>query len=277
MFLGFPGKSTGGPIWGFSRRANFPHGLAVVLRLRSVSVFTSGRFQRRSYSASAATLKEEAVKATFSSPSASSERFRQRLIRSTYRPSDSVGLHRSCSTQDLSSSGGCMLHPRGSPLLTASAAERGHWGVPYASSKGGDWRPTQAEMPSPEVSLPGPFATVPSPDPPVEPPWLRTLAETCKVRARSSVRARTRTGRLWRVCCTLLSSPYRLFIGRLSPEPLRLTRPERAKQRPIRCTVTTLLHPFRAAVVFGSPRPRALPWAVMLRPFGANQNDAVML
>jgi len=33
------------------------------------------------------------------------------------------------------------------------------------------------------------------------------------------------------------------------------------------------LGPFRAAVVFRFPRPRALPWAVMLRPFGAKSES----
>lgn len=46
-----------------------------------------------------------------------------------------------------------------------------------ASSKGGDWRITQAEMPSPEVTLPGPFVTPPSPDLPVATRWLLTSVE----------------------------------------------------------------------------------------------------
>jgi hypothetical protein len=45
-FRRFPGKSSGGPIWGFRCGANFPHVLVVVLRLRSVSPFTTCRFQR---------------------------------------------------------------------------------------------------------------------------------------------------------------------------------------------------------------------------------------
>ena len=94
-FHRFPGKGSGGPILGFSCGANFPHVLVVVLRLRSVSPFYDAPFPTRRYSGSAATLKEEAAKATFSSPTASSERFHQWLIRSTYRPSDGVGLHRS--------------------------------------------------------------------------------------------------------------------------------------------------------------------------------------
>ncbi len=48
--------------------ANFPHVVVVVLRLQSVSAFTTYRFQPRRYSASAAVLEEEAAKAAFSSP-----------------------------------------------------------------------------------------------------------------------------------------------------------------------------------------------------------------
>jgi hypothetical protein len=90
-----------------------------------------------------------------------------------------------------------MRHPSGPASLTAYATRKGLLGlVPNASYRGGDWRTTQAEMPSPEVSLPGPFATIPSPALPVEPPWLHTPVENCGVRAESSVRVRTRTGRL---------------------------------------------------------------------------------
>lgn len=41
---------------------------SIVLRLHSVFPFTANRFQRRGYSGSAAILKEEAIKATFSPP-----------------------------------------------------------------------------------------------------------------------------------------------------------------------------------------------------------------
>ena len=64
------------------------------------------------------------------------------------------------------------------------------------SNKGGAWRTTKAERPSPEVSLLGPFETVPSPALPVAPSWLLTPRRVAEVRAESSVRARTRTGRL---------------------------------------------------------------------------------
>jgi len=77
----------------------------------------------------------------------------------------------------------------------------------YASSKGGDWRPTQAEMPSPGVALLGPFVTPPSPDLPVATPWLLTPAGISEVRARRSVQVRSRTGRL-RPLVILLSWPH---------------------------------------------------------------------
>lgn len=104
-------------------------------------------------------------------------------------------------------------------------------GVLDASSKGGDWRTTQAEVPSPGVSLPGPFVTVPSPDAPVVPPWLRTPAMSCGVRAESSERVRSRPGRLRRRSTSfhhLTVSSRSTLRGRLNPEPLRLTRPFRA-------------------------------------------------
>ena len=46
-----------------------------------------------------------------------------------------------------------------------------------ASSKGGDWRTKQAEMQSPEVTLPGPYDMRPSPVLPVAARWLLTSAE----------------------------------------------------------------------------------------------------
>ena len=85
--------------------------------------------------------------------------------------------------------------------------------------------PHRPKMPSPEVTLPGPFVTPPSPVLPVATRWLRTSADSCGVRARCSVRVRSRTGRLRR---SVLSSFHRLTVssrGKLSPEPLRLTHP----------------------------------------------------
>jgi hypothetical protein len=70
-----------------------------------------------------------------------------------------------------------MSHLIDPPWLTAWATtERPTGTVPGASSKGGDWRFNPAEMPSPEASPLGPFATTPSPVLPVESPWLLTPA-----------------------------------------------------------------------------------------------------
>ena len=70
-----------------------------------------------------------------------------------------------------------MSHPVDPPWLTAWATTRGPTGsVPDASSKGGDWRFNQAEMPSPQASPPGPFVTTASPVFPVRSPWLLTHA-----------------------------------------------------------------------------------------------------
>lgn len=79
-----------------------------------------------------------------------------------------------------------------------------------ASSRGGDWRTKQAEMPSPGVTSLGPFVTPPSPDLPVATHWLLTPVEMGGVRARCSVRVRSRTGRL-RPLVILLSWPHPFF------------------------------------------------------------------
>lgn len=70
-----------------------------------------------------------------------------------------------------------MNHPIDPPWPTAWATtERPTGSVPGASSKGGDWHVNPAEMPSPEASPPGPFATTASPVLPVRSPWLHTPA-----------------------------------------------------------------------------------------------------
>jgi hypothetical protein len=43
-----------------------------------------------------------------------------------------------------------------------------------ASSRGGDWRTKQAEMPSPGVTSPGPYVTPPPPEIPVGMRWLHS-------------------------------------------------------------------------------------------------------
>jgi hypothetical protein len=201
-----PAKARAGQFWALTGGLTVLMSWPLVLRLRSVSPFTSGRFQHRSYCGSAATLKEEAVKATFSSPP----------LRRTISPAaytfglPTIGRRRASPVmaQDPFSPGGNTQHLHGSPPLTACAAERGHQASPTLHRKGGDWRPMSAEMPSPGVSPPGPFATASSPDLPVRPPWLHTPAP-CGVRAGSSVRVRTRTGRIWRFATPpFFTSPF---------------------------------------------------------------------
>ena len=117
-----------------------------------------------------------------------------------------------------------VVHRRRSVL----SAMGGCQGIPSASFKGGNWRTRQAAVPTPEVSLPGPFTTMPSPVPPTAPPWLHTSAGDRGVRAESSERTRIRSGRLRLHATSFLGlTVYSRGSarGRLSPEPLRLTRP----------------------------------------------------
>ena len=78
-----------------------------------------------------------------------------------------------------------MQHPSGSLPVTAYPAARGASGpLPDASTKGGVWHTTKAEVPSPKVSPPGPIAMAHSPDLPAEPPWLRTLTDIARFEQR---------------------------------------------------------------------------------------------
>jgi len=94
--------------------------LSFVLRLQSVSPFTSGRFRRRSYSSSAAIPKEEAAQAAFSSPPRRRHRFVGDL---------SVRLTDHRTAWDFTghglgpfSPGGCRQHLRGPWPITARPA-----------------------------------------------------------------------------------------------------------------------------------------------------------
>jgi len=68
-------------------------------------------------------------------------------------------------------------------------------------------------MPSPDVTLPGPFVTPPSLDLPVVMRWLLTSDEKCGVRARCSERVRSRTGRLQRCYPPFIASPFLLKVN----------------------------------------------------------------
>jgi hypothetical protein len=154
--------------------------------------------------------------------------FRLWLIGLAYRPSDGGGLHRSWlgtifsrrqhEAPSWSTSGNPHHRLRGERFGLSSALR------PRAVSGA----PSRPKMPSPGVALPGPFVTAPSPVPPVASCWLRTPAENAEFEQDVLYgRGPAQVGFGDR-----LSSFHRLTLssrGRLSPEPLRLTRPEGAK------------------------------------------------
>src|SRR5579864_3691861 len=124
-------------------------------------------------------------------------------------------------------------------------------------------------MPSPGVTLPGPFVTAPSPVPPVASCWLRTSARD----------AEFEQGVLYGCGPAQvgfggqLSSFHRLTLssgGRLSPEPLRLTHPggvteERPQPSALPAVALSELVPSLAIVP-----PRGLhPWLLTAAPIGA--------
>jgi hypothetical protein len=233
-FLGFPGKSTGRPFGGRSRGANSPHGLVVRSPSSLVSSFIRVRFLAPSYSDSAAALKEEAIKAMFSSPP-----HRRLLSPEAYTHGlPTVGRSRASPVRLRTfAPGGRMYHPLGPSPASASPSTKGS-GVPSASSESGDWRASEAEVQSPGASLPGPFATASSPESPVTPPWLRTPAEVARFEQRflnGCGPAQVGFG----ACSSFLylSVCSRDFSrGKLSPEPCgsRTLRVERMGRPPAR-------------------------------------------
>jgi hypothetical protein len=196
----------------------------IVLRLRSVSPFIP---TGRDYSGSAAALEEEAVKATFSSPP------RCRTVSPMAYGSvlPTVGRRRASPVMagtlfsrrlhvapSWSAPGNPHHRVRGERLGLSSALR-------LRAVSGAPARP---KMPSPGVTLPGPFVAMPSPELPVAPRWLRTSAGSAEFEQGvlyGCGPAQVGFG-------DRLSSFHRLTLssgGRLSPEPLRLTRPFRAK------------------------------------------------
>jgi hypothetical protein len=182
---------------------------SVVLRLQLVSPFTL-RHWAWGYSGSADTLQEEAAKAAFSStprgrtfspvayrfglPTVGRRRASPVMVQDHF-------LQAAARLTQVVTSIGNPQQPRMERGLGYSSTLR-----PRAVSG----VPRRPKMPSPGVILLGPFVTSPSPGLPVATPWLLTSAVRCGVRARCSVRTRTRTGRLWRFLI-LLSSPHPFF------------------------------------------------------------------
>ena len=141
-----------------------------------------------------------------------------------------------------------MWHPIGPSAITAcSLPGDRHRHDPSASPRGGGWHTVQAEMTPSAVTPPGPFAARHSDRSALlsYPGCVPRPNQGGRVRVTRSVRERTRTGRL-----CLAYRPSLTVCFRLSYEPLRLTRP------------------FRADFINAS-NPRALPWAGMSCPFGA--------
>jgi len=188
----FPARARAGQFWAFAKALAFLMDCWVVLRLRSVSPFTSGRFQPVATPVPLYPLKNRPIRQRSVHPRIA-RTFSPKAYRTTTERSDGVGLHRSWLRSIFSRwSHAAPLRP---PSITTSPTAEGTSGVPQRFTSGRWLAHFQAEMQSPEVFPPGPFATNPSPVLPVDPPWLRTLVESCEVRAESSVRVRTRTGR----------------------------------------------------------------------------------
>jgi hypothetical protein len=153
--------------------------------------------------------------------------FRQWLIGLAYRPSDGVGHHRSWHGTIVS------RRQRVAPAWSASGIpqHRG-WGERFGLSSALHPRavtgaPSRPKTPSPEVTLPGPYVTPPPPEPPVATRWLLSSPEIGEFEQgvlHGCGPAQVGFG-------DRLSSFHRLTVssrGKLSPEPLRLTRPFRA-------------------------------------------------
>lgn len=87
--------------------------------------------------------------------------FHQRLIESVYRNARTAQGFTGHGSGPISP-GGDKNHLSGIHSLAVFANGLGHRGVPRASKRGGEWRATPAEVPSPGVFLPGPFETPPS-------------------------------------------------------------------------------------------------------------------
>ena len=193
-FHGFPAIARAGQFGAVADGANFPHGPVVRSSSSAVSPFTSRT--SRSYSGSAAALNEEAAQAAFPSPP------RRRVVSPTAYRLDlpTVGRRRASPVmvQDRFLQAAArvtfVIHDRQSARLVMGRVRVSSALHPRAVS-GASQGP---KVPSPEVTLPGPFVTSPSPVLPVAIRWLLTSVDNCGVRARCSVRMRFRTGRFQR-------------------------------------------------------------------------------
>jgi hypothetical protein len=198
---------------------------SVVLRLQSVFPFIP---TRRDYSGSAVALEEEAVQATFSSPP------RCRTVSPVAYGFGLPTVGRRRASPVMAWDHFLQAAARITQLVRSRqsaepAVGREVRSLVGASSKGGEWRTKQAENAVSQSHLAWPLRHATFSGKPGGDALAAYLHVSRGVRARRSVRVRSRTGRLRR---SVLSSFHRLTIssrGKLSPEPLRLTRPFRAR------------------------------------------------
>jgi len=200
----------------------------VVLRLQWFLL--SLRALAQSYSGSAATLDEEATKAAFSSPP------HNRVVSPVAYLLDlpTVGRRRvsPVMVQDLF----LQAHARATQLVhsqhSAWLSVGRELGIPSTLRLGAVFgAPARPKMRTPGVTLPGPFVTSPSPVPPVVMRWLLTSVETAE--CEQGVLYGRGPAQVGFSICLSSFQRFTLFsIGRLSPEPLRLTRPEGASINP---------------------------------------------
>jgi hypothetical protein len=192
---------------------------------RAVKAQAGGR-----YSGSAAVLNEEAAQAAFSSPP-----HRRAFSPEVYRAADRPFGRRRTSpvmVQDCASPGGGMCHLRCWPPVTVCPAAWGirfprrfNWGRCLAHAAG---RSAVSRSLSSWPRRDGAFFRTSRRRRPGCIPALKVTRFETRVLYRHGP-AQVGIGVFeW----TLLSSPHRLFKGRLSPEPLRLTRPFRVGTEP---------------------------------------------
>ncbi len=222
LSLGFPARARADQFWVLARGANFPHGLAD-RSPSSVGFSFHFAWGREATPDLLLPLKRR----RFRRPSPHrriADPFRLWLIGSAYRPSDGGGLHRSWLGTIFSRRR--QVAPRWSASGNPRVRSRGErFGLSSAlHQKGGDWRTNSAESAVSRSHLAWPLRHAAFSGAPGGVALAAYLRNSCGVRARCSARVRSRTGRLRR----RLSSFHRLTVssrGKLSPEPLRLTRP----------------------------------------------------
>ena len=144
--------------------ANFPRVVVVVLRLQSVSAFTTCRFQHAATPLLLLPSKRRPSRRRSPHPN----RIVGTISPVAYTfdlPTIGRGRASPVMTQDHFLQAAACITLSGSPAITVLLPERrSSESTPSASCRGGGWHTMKAEMPSPRVFLPGSFAADPCPD-----------------------------------------------------------------------------------------------------------------